>query len=174
MPVLKRILAAVRSVVSARPLLATRVDQASQKGAGSPGQYGSEATLEVDPDHIAGVRLSYAPSPDGDPDPGEIVWTWTPYEERDGRGKDRPMLIVAAEANGSFLAAQLTSKSHLGESDFVPIGTGTWDREGRASWVNLDRIFRVYSSGMRREATSLDAQRFRMVARALHARYGWK
>lgn len=117
--------------------------------------------------------MSYSPRTDRKPDPGEIVWTWVPFEERDGRGKDRPVLIVATEKGGSLLAAQLTSKSHAGESDYVLIGTGRWDREGRTSWVDIDRIFRVHPSGMRREAASLDAKRFLAVARALHARYGW-
>lgn len=117
--------------------------------------------------------MSYSPRTDGNPDPGEIVWTWVPFEERDGRGKDRPVLIIATEKGGSLLAAQLTSKSHGGESDYVLIGTGQWGSEGRVSWVNLDRIFRVRPSGMRREAASLDVKRFRLVAQALHARYGW-
>ena len=31
------------------------------------------------------MRFSYTPDRDGEPDPGEVVWTWVPYEERDGR-----------------------------------------------------------------------------------------
>src|SRR5512139_4061485 len=33
--------------------------------------------------------LSYAPHRDGQPDPGEIVWAWVPYEEDHAQGKDR-------------------------------------------------------------------------------------
>jgi hypothetical protein len=33
------------------------------------------------------VRTEYAPDHDGDPDPGEIVWTWVPFEEM-GRRAD--------------------------------------------------------------------------------------
>ena len=138
-----------------------------------PGQSGAEATVEIDPARVGTVSMGYAPAVDGDPDPGEIVWTWVPYEERDGRGKDRPVLLVARERGGTLLAAQLTSKDHSGERDAVPIGTGSWDSAGRASWVKLDRIFRVHPGGMRREAAALDAARFRLVAEALHARYGW-
>jgi hypothetical protein len=117
--------------------------------------------------------MTYVPSTDGNPDPGEIVWTWVPYEERDGRGKDRPVLLVASEPGGTALALQLTSKPHNG-NDFVAIGTGRWDGEGRASWVALDRVFRVHPDGMRREAAALDATSFRMVADALASRYGWR
>ena len=62
----------------------------------SPGQAGPSATVEIDPRDIGAVRMTYSPSTDGAPDPGEVVWTWVPFEERDGRGKDRPVLVVAA------------------------------------------------------------------------------
>jgi hypothetical protein len=67
-----------------------------------PGQAGPYATTQAhDVGHVA---TSYNPSTDGDPDPGEIVWTWVPYEENDGRGKDRPVLVVAREPAGTVLA----------------------------------------------------------------------
>ena len=69
-----------------------------------PGRNGPTATTEADPRDAGPVRTSYAPDRDGDPDPGEIVWTWVPFEENDGRGKDRPVLVVAREAGGTLLA----------------------------------------------------------------------
>jgi hypothetical protein len=63
------------------------------------------------------VRTSYSPQTDEAPDPGEIVWTWVPFEENDGRGKDRPVLVVDVESAGSYLAVPLTSKDHDGEGD---------------------------------------------------------
>ena len=144
----------------------------------SPGRTGAAATVEVDPRRIGAVRMTYNPVTDGDPDPGEVIWTWVPFEERDGRGKDRPVLVVASEATGgagkgTVLAVQLTSKDHGGERDFVPVGTGRWDSQGRPSWVNLDRVFRVHPGGMRREACALPADRFVKVAAALQREYGW-
>ncbi|KQX06762.1 growth inhibitor PemK [Leifsonia sp. Root1293] len=133
----------------------------------------STATVEVDPRRVGAVHLSYSPTTDGAPDPGEIVWTWVPYEENDGRGKDRPVVIVATEPGGTVLAAQLTSKDHAGERSFVSLGAGGWDSEGRASWVNIDRIFRVHPAGMRREAAALDQRRYELVEAALRSRYGW-
>ena len=38
------------------------------------------------------LRFDYRPRRDGKPDPGEVVWAWVPFEENDGRGKDRPVL----------------------------------------------------------------------------------
>lgn len=139
----------------------------------SPGQGGPDATVEVDPSRLTRVRLAYSPSRDGDPDPGEIVWTWVPYEERDGRGKDRPVAIVAASDDGDFLAVQLTSKPGEGDRDHVALGTGAWDASGRPSWARIDRVFRVRAGGMRREAASLDAERYARLTGALVARYGW-
>lgn len=139
----------------------------------SPGRESGTATIEVDPGRMRGVRLSYAPTADGQPDPGEVVWTWVPYEENDGRGKDRPVVIVAAEAAGTFLAVQLTSKDHEG-GDYLSLGSGPWDGQGRPSWVILDRVFRVSTAGVRREASGLDRKRYEQVAGALRSRYGWR
>jgi PemK-like, MazF-like toxin of type II toxin-antitoxin system len=140
----------------------------------SPGELGPDATTEVDPHRIGPVRMSYSPRTDGAPDPGEIVWTWVPFEENDGRGKDRPVLVVAVESAGTFLAVQLTSKDHDGEGDFVSIGAGGWDGGHRPSWVNLDRVIRVREGGMRREAAALPREPFERVTRRLHQRYGWR
>jgi hypothetical protein len=70
-------------------------------------------------------------------------------------------------------AVRLTSKSHDGDRDFLSIGTGPWDSQGRASWVDVDQLYSVHSDGMRREASALDLERFARVADALRRRYGW-
>jgi hypothetical protein len=108
----------------------------------SAGEFGPDAAVEVDPYRIGLVRMSYSPQGDGAPDPGEVVWTWVPFEENDGRGKDRPVLVVAVESAGTYLAVQLTSKDHDGEGDFVSVGAGGRDGGQRPSWVNLDRVIR--------------------------------
>jgi hypothetical protein len=141
---------------------------------GSPGRYGASATVEIDPRSVGRVAIAYNPETDGDADPGEIVWTWVPYEENDGRGKDRPVLVIATEPGngGTVLAVQLTSKPHDDQWD-VAIGSGAWDSVGRPSWVRLERVFRLHQAGMRREAVALDAARFAAVAGALQKRFGW-
>jgi hypothetical protein len=140
----------------------------------SPGERGPDATVEVDPHRVGPVRMRYSPQTDRAPDPGEVVWTWVPFEENDGRGKDRPVLVVAAEPGGAYLAVQLTSKDHDGEGDFVPVGAGAWDGEHRPSWVNLDRVIRVHEGGMRREAAALPREPFERVTGRLRQRYGWR
>jgi hypothetical protein len=142
------------------------------------GRYGSTATVQVEPRRLGSVHTSYSPQHDGQPDPGEIVWTWVPFEENDGRGKDRPVLIVARERTGTLLAVELTSKRHdagtgADVAEWVALGAGPWDREARASWANLERIFCVHPAGMRREASALDHPRFLLVAERLRHLYGW-
>ena len=121
--------------------------------------------------------VSYAPKPDGAADPGEIVWTWVPYEEDHSQGKDRPVLIVGRFGK-RLLALMLTSKDHNndhhGDNDYIDIGTGSWDRRGRPSTVKLDRILQVSPGDLRREGAVLDAKRFAFVASGLRSRHGWK
>lgn len=145
----------------------------TSSAASRPGQGSSEtATVEITPPRR--LSLSYAPQRDGAPDGGEIVWTWVPYEERDGRGKDRPVLIIGrADATRSY-AVRLTSKPHAGDTDYLALGTGEWDPQGRPSWVDIEQLYLVHDAGMRREAAALDRRRFEAVASALQARYGWR
>jgi hypothetical protein len=138
-----------------------------------PGEFGPDATTEVDSHRIGRVRMRYSPQTDGAPDPGEVVWTWVPFEENDVRGKDRPVLVVAVEKAGTYLAVQLTSRDHDGEGDYVAVGAGGWDDEHRPSWVNLDRVFRVHEAGLRREAAALPRADFDRVTARLRERYGW-
>lgn len=141
---------------------------------GDPGGVGPTATVEIEPPRPDGLTITYAPSIDGDPDTGEIVWTWVPYDERDGRGKDRPVLVIARDDENHVLAVRLTSKSHDGDRDYLAIGAGPWDSQGRPSWVDVEQIYRVHHEGMRREASVLDLDRFTEVAGALERRYGWR
>ncbi|MBT2410375.1 type II toxin-antitoxin system PemK/MazF family toxin [Streptomyces sp. ISL-12] len=148
-------------------------DQSHGTEGNAPGRHGPHATTEADVHAVGPVRTEYSPAYDGDPDPGEIVWTWVPYEENDGRGKDRPVLVVAREAAGTVLAVRLSSKRHDADRDWVPIGSGPWDRSGRDSWVDTDRVLRLHEAGMRREACALDRMRFNLVRHRLRERYGW-
>jgi hypothetical protein len=122
--------------------------------------------------------LSYNPRPDGRPDPGEIVWTWVPFEEDHRQGKDRPVLIVGREGD-QLLALMLTSKDHDRDSaqearhgrHWVDIGSGAWVREGRPSEVRVDRVVRVDPHAVRREGAVLARERFEQVATAVRARH---
>ncbi len=114
----------------------------------SPGRYGGTATRDLDPSVLKSVVPRYAPSRNGEPNPGEVIWTWVPYVENDGRGKDRPVLVIADLGLGEFAGCYLTSQQHRG---FVSVGTGEWDSSRRESFLNPERLLRVHSAGMRRE-----------------------
>jgi hypothetical protein len=142
----------------------------------SPGQAGPSATVEIDPMRLRDVRLGYTPAHDGEPDPGEIVWTWVPFEEDYTRGKDRPVLVVGSE--GAFLLALiLTSKDHDRDAAdearwgrvWMDIGSGPWDKEGRRSEVRLDRVLRIDPAQVRREGAVIGEDLFNEVAAELHA-----
>lgn len=142
---------------------------ASTRGASISGTQ----TVEVRPPSASALRITYAPNSDGDPDAGEVIWAWVPYDENDGRGKDRPVLVIARHGAERVYVVRLTSKSHSGDRDFLSIGTGAWDSKGRESWVDVEQVYSVHSKGMRREASGLDLERFTRVAAVLSGRYGW-
>lgn len=118
--------------------------------------------------------FTYAPREDDKPDPGEIVWTWVPYEEDRSQGKDRPVLVLA-EDSGRLIFAQLTSKDNVQPgvrqdrhgNSWLDIGSGPWDSRGRPSEVRLDRLLCVHPSQVRREGARLNATRFTEVVGAI-------
>jgi len=121
-----------------------------------------------------GRRLVYAPELDGRADPGEIVWTWVPFEEDPDRGKDRPVLVVGRDGS-TLLGLMLSSNAERdGQRHWQALGAGAWDRQQRPSWVRLDRVLLVPEDGIRREGDILSRARFEAVARALRANYGWR
>lgn len=118
-------------------------------------------------------RVMYAPDLDGQADPGEIVWTWVVYEEDASRGKDRPVLVVGRDSS-TLLGLMLSSQErHGADREWIGIGSGSWDYEGRASWVRLDRVLDVPEEGIRREGAILDRETFEVVAARLRAEYSW-
>lgn len=109
----------------------------------------------------SGAVIEYSPCLDGDPDPGEIVWTWVPYEDDPRQGKDRPVVIIGRRG-ANLLGVPLTSKRKDNEAQ-VDVGTGPWDREGRPSYAKVERLLDVVPSEVRREGAVLDRRRFDAV-----------
>jgi PemK-like, MazF-like toxin of type II toxin-antitoxin system len=118
-------------------------------------------------------RLVYAPNLDGRADPGEVVWTWVIYEDDPTRGKDRPVLVVGRDHN-TLLGLMISSQeSHAADRDWVGIGSGSWDDDGRPSWVRLDRVLDVPEEGIRREGAIVERAVFDVVAARLRSDYSW-
>jgi hypothetical protein len=125
------------------------------------------------------IEIGYAPQADGDPDPGEVVWGWVPYEDDPSQGKDRPVLLVGRDG-ADWLALMLTSKDHDRDAadearhgrHWMDVGVGAWDRERRPSEVRLDRLLVLGDAAIRREGAALPRTTFDAVlaaARELHA-----
>jgi hypothetical protein len=127
------------------------------------------------PPRSGGVEVGYAPERDGDADPGEVVWTWVAYEDDPTQGKDRPVLVLGHD--GPLLAAvPLSSKDHGSRDDaheWVPVGTGGWDRSGRPSFADASRLLRVEPAAVRREGAALDLGRFDEVVARVRALHDW-
>ena len=124
------------------------------------------------------AHASYQPIMDGDADPGEVVWTWVPYQEDASVGKDRPAVVIGAQGEGVYLL-QLTSKDHTREAAqeaaagryWFDIGTGAWDSKGRPSKVRLDRALWVKATDVRREGSILPEVTWRRIVDALEEHY---
>lgn len=127
----------------------------------------------------AGLAVDYSPQADGAPDPGEVVWTWIPYEDDPNRGKDRPVLIIG-RLGTNLAGLMLTSKDHdRDEVDearwgrhWMDVGSGGWDRERRPSEVRLDRLLTVDPAEVRREGAALDRTTFDQVVNAARTHLG--
>ncbi|MBK0330166.1 type II toxin-antitoxin system PemK/MazF family toxin [Brachybacterium sp. MASK1Z-5] len=167
--------------------------QSPEQSHGTPrgqtgGSAGEHAVLR-DRSSSPAPAISYAPSADGDADPGEIVWAWVHFEEDIAQGKDRPVLVLALEdasvggADGSgqaVVALMLTSRdrgqgTHTDEhgATWVDIGTGSWDSQHRPSEVRVDRLLRIPASAVRREGARVDRDRFDAVVAEARRVHGW-
>jgi hypothetical protein len=119
------------------------------------------------------MTTSYSPQPDGEPDPGEVVWAWVAYEDDPSQGKDRPVLVVGRDS-GELLCLQLTSKDHDRDAEdearhgryWMDVGAGAWDREGRDSEIRLDRLLRLPEAEVRREGAAMERETFDAVVAA--------
>ena len=118
--------------------------------------------------------FAYSPAPDGEADPGEVVWAWVPFEEDPTQGKDRPVLVLARHET-RLVVAQMTSKDHDRDAAqearwgrfWHDVGTGDWDRQGRPSEVRLDRLLLVEPASVRREGATMKREVFDGVVAAL-------
>lgn len=95
-------------------------------------------------------ELTYAPERDGQADPGEIVWTWVPYEDDPRQGKDRPVLVVGRHSRTLF-GLMLSSQSERdGQRHWFALGrvsgTATTGRAG-SGWTGCSPCARTASAG---------------------------
>src|SRR4051794_25594972 len=126
------------------------------------------------------MEVAYGPRADGLPDPGEVVWAWVPFDEGDGRGKDRPVLVIGRRG-AELVGLMLTSKDHDRDAAdearwgrvWTDIGSGAWDARRRPSEVRLDRLLVLEPGTVRREGAALDRSRFDRVVSEARRVQGW-
>lgn len=143
---------------------------------GGPRRTGGSGRREYPGDFKGTPRITYSPAPGKEADPGEVVWTWVPYEEDHREGKDRPVLIIGHDHEW-LLGLQLTSKDHDRDAAqearsgrlWMDIGTGEWDPQRRPSEVRINRIIRIDPDDIRRIGAVLDRDVFEDVAAAVRS-----
>ncbi len=151
--------------LSGAVLRSTAAVRHRERNTGKVEQRSQPTARQVPPD----VRIQYTPQIDGDPDPGEIVWTWVPFEEDATLGKDRPVVIIGRR--GDVLSGvALTSKNH--NEGTVEIGTGEWDPRHRTSYAKVDRLLDINADSVRREGAILNRRQFDEVIDAVVRRHG--
>jgi hypothetical protein len=119
--------------------------------------------------HAGTVTIEYTPSLDGDPDPGEIVWIWVPFEEDPTQGKDRP-LVVIGRRHSKLVGVPLTTKRNDREAQ-VELGSGEWDPQHRVSYARIWRMYDIDPTKMRREGAIIDRARFDLIVQAVDRYY---
>ena len=158
-----------------KPSSAKSTANSSAPKPSAPASTGASGGSDYPGDYRDMINFEYSPSLDGDADPGEIVWTWVPFEEDHSQGKDRPVLLVGRDGE-YLLALMMTSKDHNNrehaDPNYLDIGSGPWDPQGRASEVKLNRVIRVRPGAMRREGALMPEDTFRLIERAWTRRNG--
>ena len=162
-----------------------RASSSSRPNSGSHHHYEDPATSNRPQTSIreasiadALAHASYTPIMDGDADPGEVIWTWVPYQEDASVGKDRPAVVIGAQGEGVYIL-QLTSKDHTRDAAqeaaagryWLDIGAGDWDSKGRPSEVRLDRALWVKATDVRREGAILPKATWQLIVDALEEHY---
>lgn len=159
---------------SSRPSSSSHSSHSARTSSSSSAQASGKGNKVWDVRERGLPPFQYQPNPDGDADPGEVVWTWVSYEEDPAQGKDRPVVVLSRVQQG-LVVAQLTSKDHRKDAEqeahwgryWFPIGTGAWDPQGRPSQVRLDRLLIVAPGDVRREGATVDHSTYNAVCDAL-------
>lgn len=133
----------------------------------APSRSRTTSTESLPPEGV--VTIEYSPDLDGDPDPGEVVWSWVPFEEDPEQGKDRPVVVIGRRGS-SLVGVPLTSRRNEREAQ-ISLGTGDWDSQGRPSYARIWRMLDLDPQATRREGAVLDRRRFDQVVEAVDRYY---
>ncbi len=152
--------------------------QALNEQLGLQGSTTGTALEDRDPATIAlpaadvSQAIVYAPDMDGQTDPGEVVWVPVQLDPA-SQLRERAVVVLGRRDHTLLCALISTHESHAGDPNWVFIGVGAWDREGRASWARVDRVLLVPESGIRRSGAMMPRRRFDRIAHKLRSDYQW-
>lgn len=164
-----------RLVPDAAPIEAglNKVNARLGRGQGDVADERAQEAVRVHSTKSMPRTLYYAPSMDGQAEPGEVVFIWTPSDGPDQPLRERAMLIVGHN-HGTVLGLLISpNPEHADDDRWAGLGTGDWDRAGRPCWGRLDRVLEVSELGIRRQGILFPRNRFERVAAKLRSRYGW-
>ena len=131
-----------------------------------------KALLLARPTGACASTLIYAPDMDGQADPGEVVWVHSPNKQSDGR--ERAIVILGHHERYIRGLLISTNDEHSTDNNWLEIGAGGWDMQGRPAWVRLDKIIEVPDHMIRRKGTVLPRRRFERIASRLRTDYNWR
>ncbi|MBN9644191.1 type II toxin-antitoxin system PemK/MazF family toxin [Corynebacterium mendelii] len=118
-------------------------------------------------------NIFYAPDMDGQADPGEVVWIRVQRPDNPKQSVDRAILVIG-RARQTILGLLISpAAEHATEDNWLGIGSGAWDEQGRPCFVRMDITLEVPESSIRRQGTVLPQRRFERVASMLRSVYGW-
>lgn len=169
-----------RTPTSPRPARRDPQAQPQPQPRARPQQHAAPSADGYPGDFTGRAVIEYRPDPDGEADPGEVVWGWVPFEEDHTQGKDRPVLVIGRDGDW-LLGLMLTSKDHDRDAaqearagrQWADVGAGPWDPKRRPSEVRLDRVVRLDPAAVRREGGIMPKGTFDDVAEQVRAVNGW-
>ncbi len=166
--ILKDVLARGRSAATKTADKAkAKVNTTTKRRPGKPAEPTSRRSRQLPSEGV--VTIEYSPQIDGDPDPGEVVWAWVPFEEDPEQGKDRPVIVIGRRGS-KLVGIPLTTKSSDREAQ-IAVGTGGWDPKRRQSYARIWRMLDLDDQGTRREGSVLPRDRFEQVIVAVDEYY---
>lgn len=131
------------------------------------------ATIHVERTEARPRSVFFTPDMDGQVDSGEVVWVCTPGETAHCAPQERAILVIARTRTEVIGLLISPNPQHTTEDNWLEIGTGEWDEDGRECWIRMDRVIEVPETQIRRQGTLFPPRRFERIANQLRTEYHW-
>ena len=131
------------------------------------------ATISVEPTEARPRTVFFAPDLDGQADSGEVVWVWAPADGPNKPPQERAVLVIGRTRTTVLCLLISPNPQHANEDNWLDIGSGEWDEQGRPCWVRMDRVLEIPEEQVRRMGTLFPERRFGRIANRLRGTYHW-